>query len=169
MSLHEHWVYEQADPAMMLFTAALRAWQMPILPGQRILELGCNESDFLTRLHRTDGSLELHGVDARPWDGPAGHAPDGWTFTQGCAWDQALFEPASFDWILMLGALEHFGLGYYGDPLDHYSQGLQDRPNMTDSGDWRTIEACAHWLKPGGGLYFDVPTNPATNGVAGCS
>jgi len=143
MSLHERWTYGETDPAIMLFTAALQAWQLPILPGQSVLELGCNETDFLKRLHQADPSLQLTGVDARPHD----REPDGYTFVQGNAFDVSLFPPASFDWVLMLGALEHFGLGYYGDPQD-------------DDGDLKTVDAAAEWLKPGGCLYFDVPCNP---------
>lgn len=148
MSLHERWTYDGADPAIMLFTAALKAWQLPIRTGQRVLELGCNESPFLSLLAKADPSLELVGVDARPSDAfSPGHSPEGWSFVQGSAWDQSLFEPASFDWVLLLGALEHFGLGYYGDPRD-------------PGGDKKTIDAIARWLKPGGKLYFDVPCNP---------
>lgn len=148
MSLHERWTYDRDDPAVMLFTAALRAWQLPILPGQRVLELGCNESDFLTLLHRADLSLDLVGMDWRPSDHAVwGHEPEGWRFVQGCAWDRSLFEAESFDWVISLGALEHFGLGFYGDP-------------RIDDGDVRTIRAIEHWLKPGGQCYFDVPCNP---------
>ena len=147
MSLHERWTYEQDDPAIMLFTAALKAWQLPILPGQSVLEIGCNESDFLPRLAKADPSLKLTGMDWRPLQRPDGHGPEGFTFVQGCAWDADLFQAESFDWVLMLGALEHFGLGYYGDPKN-------------DAGDYEAVQAAEHWLKPGGHLYFDVPCNP---------
>src|SRR5688572_21882544 len=141
--LHERWTYDQSDPAIMLFTAALNAWQLPILPGQSVLELGCNESDFLPRLHRADPTLQLTGVDWRATDKPA----DGWRFMQGTARDEEMFPAESFDWVLLLGALEHFGLGFYGDPVNA-------------DGDRCTSEAIARWLKPGGNLYFDVPCNP---------
>jgi hypothetical protein len=58
-----------------------------------------------------------------------------------------------FDWVVMLGALEHFGLGYYKkhgrhDPIDR-------------DGDTKTIAHVAErLLRPGGCLYFDVPFNP---------
>lgn len=143
MSLHETWTYEGEDPAIMLFTAALKAWQLPILPGQSVLELGCNESDFLPRLHRTDPTLTLFGVDWRASD----KEPDGWTFVQGTAWDGSLFPEQSFDWVVSLGALEHFGLGWYGDPKNR-------------DGDMHTLAAVSWWLKPGGHTYYDVPCNP---------
>ena len=49
-----------------------------------------------------------------------------------------------FDAIIMLGALEHFGLGFYGDPLD-------------EDGDSRTMRIAASRLRPGGWVYADVP------------
>lgn len=147
MSLHERWTYEQDDPAIMLFTAALKAWQLPILHGQSVLEIGCNESDFLPRLAKADPTLKLTGMDWRPLQRPDGHGPEGFTFVQGCAWDADLFPAESFDWVLLLGALEHFGLGYYGDPKD-------------ENGDQLTMKAVMRWLKPGGQVYFDVPCNP---------
>jgi hypothetical protein len=48
---------------------------------------------------------------------------------------------------VLLGALEHFGLGFYGDPID-------------DDGDTKTMQNIARWLKPGGWVYFDVPCQP---------
>ncbi len=146
--LYQRWSYVEADPAMMLFTAALQAWQLPILPGQSVLELGCNETHFLDKLHETDPTLQLTGVDWNASDHRArGYGIDGWTFKQGSAFDASLFEPESFDWVLLLGALEHFGLGYYGDP-------------RADIGDLLTLAAISKWLKPGGSVYFDVPCNP---------
>ena len=147
MSLYESWTYAESDPALMLFTAALQAWQLPILPGQSVLEIGCNESDFLFRLHNADNTLKLTGLDWRENDKAHNGRGHGWTFVQGCAWDEKLFEPESFDWVLMLGALEHFGLGWYGDPKEPI-------------GDELALAAIGHWLKPGGNLYFDVPFNP---------
>src|SRR5262245_6601271 len=142
------WTYTESDPALMLFTAALHMWQMPIKPGQSVLELGCNESNFCERLVATDPTLKVTGVDARPCDHfAAGYGPEGWTFQQGSGFDASLFEADSFDWVFLIGALEHFGLGYYGDPGNEY-------------GDVQTIETINRWLKPGGYCYFDVPCNP---------
>jgi SAM-dependent methyltransferase len=61
--------------------------------------------------------------------------------------DSHLFAPETFDAVVMLGALEHFGLGFYGDPID-------------DDGDTKTMQNIARWLKPGGWVYFDVPCQP---------
>lgn len=150
LPFYQAWEYAESDPAMMLFTAAVKAWQLPILPGQSVLELGCNETQFMERLRVTDPTLTLAGVDWNRCDHFAnGYGPDGWTFKQGSAWDMSLFEPESFDWVILLGALEHFGLGWYTDPRD-------------ELGDRKTLDAVAYWLKPGGHLYFDVPCNPET-------
>ncbi len=141
--LSAHWTYTGDDAGLMLFTAALKAWKLPILTGQSVLELGCNETDFLPRLLKADPTLKLTGVDARATD----KEPEGWTFVRGSAFDASLFEPNSFDWVISLGALEHFGLGFYGDP-------------KAQDGDMLTMFAVEQWLKPGGSMYFDVPCNP---------
>jgi len=136
------WTYEQGDPAIALFTKAYERWPMPFLPGQRIIELGCAETDWLERMHALDPTLDLHGVDAR-----RDRDPHGWSQYHASAIDAQLFREGTFDWVVMLGALEHFGLGYYGDPVD-------------DAGDVKTMQNVVRWLKPGGHVYFDVPFNP---------
>jgi SAM-dependent methyltransferase len=137
------WTYDQSDPALMLFTAAIERFNLTFPPYARILELGCAESDWLDRMHRADSTFDLVGVDARP------HMRDvvGYEVRVGDAMDVDLFKPASFDFIVMLGALEHFGLGFYGDPTD-------------DDGDTRTMRNVADWLRPQGFVYFDVPCQP---------
>ena len=54
------------------------------------------------------------------------------------------FPDASFDGVLMLCALEHFGLGRYGDELDHL-------------GDVKAIDEIKRVLKPGGCLILSIP------------
>lgn len=137
------WVYEQSDPALMLFTAAMSRFNLTFPPHARILELGCAESDWLERMHRWDPSFELVGVDTRRQERQA----DGFQLIQGSALDPNLFEPESFDRVVLLGALEHFGLGFYGDP-EHYE------------GDRETMRNVARWLRPSGLVYFDVPCQP---------
>lgn len=135
------WTYEQSDPALMLFTAAMERFRMTFPSGSRVLELGCAESDWLERMHAMDPSLDLVGVDARA------QAPRSVDVRVGNAMDPNLFPPESFDRIVLLGALEHFGLGFYGDPVDSY-------------GDLATMANVSQWLRPGGFVYFDVPCQP---------
>lgn len=139
------WTYDQSDPALMLFTAAVERFRMTFPSGSRVLELGCAESDWLERMAHMDPSLELVGVDARRHER---HNPQpNVTIVTGSAMDRALFPEASFDRIVLLGALEHFGLGFYGDAED-------------PDGDTHTMQNVAYWLKPGGFAYFDVPCQP---------
>jgi hypothetical protein len=53
----------------------------------------------------------------------------------------------AFHAVVGLGSIEHFGLGFYGDPLN-------------DTGDIEAVCNAADWLKPGGFLYYDVPWSP---------
>lgn len=141
------WDYTGPDPGIQLFTAAYRAWPMIVRPHQRVLEIGCNESPFLNLLKRAEPTLECVGLDWRERHEERDGLIEGWSYVQGYAWDASLFPPHSFDWVFMVGALEHFGIGFYGDPKDPY-------------GDSKTMAAIADWLKPDGFCYFDVPCNP---------
>jgi SAM-dependent methyltransferase len=136
------WVYDGADPALGLFTAAVARFGMRFPAHSRVVELGCSESDWLERMARMDPTLDLVGVDARAQTGR-----DGLALRQASALDGDLFDEASCDWVVMLGALEHFGLGFYGDPVD-------------PDGDRICLQHVARWLRPGGFLYFDVPCQP---------
>jgi len=51
------------------------------------------------------------------------------------------------DSVSSLHAIEHFGLGRYGDPIDYY-------------GHLKGIENITHILKSGGTFYFSVPIGP---------
>lgn len=137
------WLYEGTDPALMLFTAALERFRFSFPSFCKVLELGCAESDWLDRMHRTDPTFDLTGVDARS----QARLEDGFRLVEGSAMNANLFEPESFDRIVLLGALEHFGLGFYGDPVN-------------EMGDSWTMANVARWLKPGGLVYFDVPCQP---------
>ena len=137
------WTYTGGDPAIDLFTAAVSRFGMTFPPHSRILELGCAETDFLERLHAWDPTFDLVGVDARAQSRLA----TGFTLIHANAMQPDLFEPDTFQRILLLGALEHFGLGFYGDAVH-------------DAGDTITMQNVARWLRPGGFVYFDVPCQP---------
>lgn len=138
-----NWTYGQSDPALMLFTAALTKFNMRFPSHSRILELGCAESDWIERMQRADPTFDLVGLDARQQDRPA----HGFELLAANAMEPSVFEPNSFDWIVLLGAVEHFGLGFYGDAVD-------------EIGDIRTMQNVERWLRPGGFVYFDVPAQP---------
>jgi SAM-dependent methyltransferase len=133
------WIYGESDPAMMLFTAAQTKFRLDCADDAHILELGCAETDFLERFQAQNPSYRLTGVDC--------YAQPRLNVVSGDACEPDLFPPESFDAVVLLGALEHFGLGFYGDPVH-------------EDGDTITMQNIARWLKPGGWVYFDVPCNP---------
>lgn len=146
MSLRDAWDYPHGDPMLVLFDHAVKLWDFDIAPGSRVLELGCRETDWAQRLKKAV-DCEVIGIDALP-------CPDygGDQFLCADASDRTLFErpelaAGSFDAVVSLGAIEHFGLGYYGDPVG-------------PSKDAQAIGNAYDWLKPGGSLYFDVPWTP---------
>lgn len=67
------------------------------------------------------------------------------SFVQDDATHLANFEDCSLESISSLHAAEHFGLGRYGDPID---------PNAH----LKFMHSLKRVLKPGGFLYFSVPT-----------
>ena len=79
-------------------------------------------------------------LDIRPLESRV----EGLSFVQADATDLAGFPDGSVDSISSLHAVEHCGLGRYGDPVD---------------GDacFRAMRALARVLAPGGRLYFSVP------------
>ena len=116
-------------------------------PGGRYLDLGCCEADWLhEEAHKRWPLSHFVGLD---WRAPNTIDGDGMVWRrQGDGLMAHTFEPESFDGIVSLSAIEHFGLG-------HYSQDPKDV-----DGDTHAIANCWRWLKPGGFLYFDVPYNP---------
>jgi hypothetical protein len=137
-----NWTYQDTDPALMLWTAAVGRFGLRLPPDAQVVELGCAETTWLELMRQQNPGMTLRGVDARQV---------GVSNRDGCvlgsAMDAGLFAVESLDAVVMLGALEHFGLGFYGDPFNA-------------AGDTLTMENVVRWLKPGGWVYFDVPANP---------
>lgn len=153
------WSYDGRDPGISLFSACLAAGA-PMVFGHgddrtepfRVLEIGCCESDWLHRAAAAWPEIALTGVDCRA---PNVTEADGRiSRIKADALNPDLFPSASFDAIVSLSAIEHFGLGHYGDPTD------ADGDSKILANGWR-------WLKPGGWLYFDVPYDPTGYRVQG--
>jgi hypothetical protein len=139
-AFRDRWSYPEGDPSILLFDRAVRAWSLDLPPGARVLELGCCENNFTYWLNRAEPSLQITGVDVN--DPREFHG----TFIKGPAEAQA-FAPKSFEAVILLGSLEHFGLGFYGDPLNIKADTI-------------TLEKISEWLVPGGWCYYDVPWTP---------
>ena len=144
--LRETWKYPHGDPSVSLFTQAVERWGMVLPGGARVLELGCNETDFSKWFRQARPDCELVGVDVNPSnEGFAG------AFIQQAA-ETCDFEPGFFSAVIALGSIEHFGLGFYGDPVN-------------ETADIETVALVERWLKPGGWFYYDVPWTPAQHYV----
>jgi hypothetical protein len=142
-TFRERWRYPNADPSIHLFSEAVTRFGLSLYRGAKVLELGCCENDFSKYLTATD--VHLTGVDPRQ-PNPAEWFGD--RFIQADAARADLFPEASFDAVVFLGSLEHFGLGYYGDPVN-------------PEGDVLALANAARWVVPGGWVYYDVPWTPA--------
>lgn len=125
------------DTCLSMFAGS--PWRQMFPPHARVLEIGCAEADWLGPMHTERPDLALRGIDVRALMFPH----DGVTILQGDVLTHD-FEPDSLDVVVLVSALEHIGLGHYGDPLD-------------PAGDDRCLGRVHRWLAPGGRLYFDVP------------
>lgn len=157
------WSYDGHDPGIGLFSACLAAGApMVFESGMRILEIGCCEADWLHEAHAAWPYIHFVGFDTRAPD-----VTDGDGNVKRLRWDamdesmlfqfadgQKVVEAVGFDAIVSLSAIEHIGLGHYGDPLD-------------PDGDTKALANCWRWLKPGGWIYFDVPYDPTGYRVEG--
>lgn len=145
MSLRAQWTYAEGDPSILLFDHAVQRWGLDLPAGARVLELGCCETNFSHWLRRADPTLRITGVDVNV---PADFSG---TFVQKPA-ESCDFDPSSFEAVILLGSLEHFGLGFYGDPKN-------------EDADIETLLKVRDWLVPGGWVYYDVPWTPRTHYV----
>lgn len=152
------WTYDGGHPGTRLFTACLAAGApMVCTPGMRVLEIGCCEADWLTLAHAAWPEVDVVGIDTRQVFVVEGDDPAHLgriTRMNADAMNSAAFAPESFDAVVSISAIEHIGLGHYGDPVD-------------PDGDSQAVANVWRWLKPGGWFYFDVPYNPEGYTVQG--
>jgi hypothetical protein len=140
VTLRESWRYTEGDPSIRLFDEAVRRWGMALRERARILELGCCETNFSEVLGHCRPDLSIVGVDVNIPNKYRGE------FIHKAA-ESCEFYRDDFDAVIALGSIEHFGLGFYGDPIN-------------DTADIKTVALVEQWLKPNGWFYYDVPWTP---------
>lgn len=147
------WNYDAPDChdiCIKLFDACLKAGApMRFEPGMKVLEVGCNESDWMERAQAAWPECEFVGIDTAIKDQPPSRLHRN-------VLERDIFPAESFDAVVGISSLEHIGLGHYGDPKH------ADGDSVAFANIW-------HWLKPGGWLYFDVPYDPEKYWLAGAN
>lgn len=139
------WSYHGADAGITLFDACLKAGApMAFQPGMKVLEVGSCESDWIERAALAWPEVEFTGIDVRT--GP-NKQRGRYTLVKGDVIQPDVFAAESFDAVVSLSAIEHVGLGHYGDPKD-------------PDGDTKAVANVWKWLKPHAWFYFDVPYDP---------
>jgi SAM-dependent methyltransferase len=101
------------------------------------LDIGSRIDGFVTHLLTF---MPVTVIDIRPLQ----NTVKGLTFIQADATNLLGIQDNSIESLSSLHAIEHFGLGRYGDPVE---------PEAC----FRAIEALVRVLKPGGRLYFSAP------------
>lgn len=107
-------------------------------PGSRILEFGCTNSALSIKL--ASRGLEVVGIDLRQHT----LTHPNFTFYQGDFFNQK-FTNGSFNAIIAVSAVEHVGLGAYGETKNEKRD------------DHRLVEAFRDLLVPGGQFILTVP------------
>lgn len=107
-----------------------------IRPEGVVLDIGCVSSRLPIQLASL--GYEVHGVDARPY--PFQHP--NFHFSQADVFEW--IPERSFDIVLLISTIEHFGMGDYGDEI------------LPDA-DKAAIERISDWLVKGGQLLVTVP------------
>jgi SAM-dependent methyltransferase len=107
-----------------------------IKPGGSVLDIGCAKARL--PYHLASMGYDVHGLDPRSY--PLTH-PN----LRVHSADLFDWEPGrTFDVVLLISTLEHFGLGRYGDI------------EMVDA-DFRAAQKITDWIAPGGQLIGSVP------------
>lgn len=128
--------YGEQDPDTNM---VLTRWQ--VMPsGSRVLEVGCHDEHLCRIL--ADNGYDMYGIDLRADDG--GQFPLNFTRIQG-DFVQFPFAPEAFDMVVSTSALEHFGLGTYGEA---FTDPEYDR---------KAASRIHEVLKPGGVFHCTVP------------
>ena len=111
-----------------------------IRAGRVVLDIGCASSRLPIQLASL--GYEVHGLDTRPY--PFRHTNFQFHKADIFEWSPE----QSFDIILLVSTLEHFGLGIYGDLA-------------LSEADKKAIERISNWLSEGGQLVVTVPFGKA--------
>jgi len=139
-----NWTYDGGDPGLRLFTLANEKLP-PVSDGGEVFEIGSCDTDFVARVKQAQPGLIVSGIDQREYLG------DPTPILRGDVL-QVKFPHERFAAVCSLSAIEHIGLGRYGDPIDTF-------------GDVKTLVKVRDWLTPGGWCYFDVPYTPEGYGL----
>ena len=148
MNIAETWPAKTGDSCADFFGTCLRAVHPDIPADANVLEIGCAEYDWLSQASNVWPEMMFTGIDVRarkPSKAKGALHPERITAIAGDVLTHD-FPAESFDWIVSISAIEHVGLGHYGDPKD-------------PDGDTKAVARAWRWLKPGGWLFFDVPWN----------
>ena len=105
---------------------------------KRVYDIGSRVDGYIAHLLSMEVSVTL--LDIRPLPGKV----EGVDFIQANATDLSTIPDESIETLSSLCALEHFGLGRYGDPIDY-------------NGWKKSLHAMKRKLKAGGTLYLSVP------------
>jgi hypothetical protein len=143
VSFQARWRYPHGDPSVKLWDYCVQRGWIDIPKGASVLEFGCCETDWHKWMRNADPDMHLMGVDVNMCGDYAGIFVQSPVERLTCS----VMILDGFDAVVGLGSIEHFGLGFYGDPLN-------------DTADIEAVCNAADWLKPGGFLYYDVPWSP---------
>jgi SAM-dependent methyltransferase len=150
VSIADAWP-DVGDSCGKFFGTCLKAFRPDLRADASVLEIGCCEFDWLKHASQAWPAMTLTGIDWRTYK-----RKERYEVIKGDVMTHD-FQPASFDWIVSVSAIEHIGLGHY------------EKDPKRDDGDTRAITRAWDWLKPGGWLSFDVPYNPERYEVVGTS
>lgn len=114
------------------------AWEIYRSGVKHVYDIGSRMDGYIAHLLAMEVNVTL--IDIRPFK----HNVEGVNFIQADAMNLSNIPDNSIETLSSLCALEHFGLGRYGDPIDYNG--------------WRkSLHAIKRKLKVGGTFYLSVP------------